>query len=126
MSYNSFKVLSNQYMYFSVSFSNTNNAIVSNTYTDSVGRNTFQYANLDGETPMNYYFYSNFSKNIKKWNLNVGVGLNTNGNIYYNLANGELKKKVSSKNGGSVTLRQYIQQKYHFKINYEQHYKKGR
>lgn len=125
MSYNSFKVLGNQYMYFSGSVSNTNKAIVSNTYTDSVGRNTFQYANLDGETPMNYYFYSNFSKNIKKWNLNVGLGLNTNGNIYYNLANGKLNKTVSSSYGGSLNLRQYIQKKYDFNINFGPSYNYG-
>src|SRR5690606_4192606 len=65
MSYNSFQVIGNQYMYFSGSFSNTNNPIVSNTYTDSVGRSTFQYANLGDKTPMNYYFYGSFSKNLK-------------------------------------------------------------
>lgn len=125
MSYNSFKVLGNQYIYFSGSFSNTNNAIVSNTYTDSVGRSTFQYANLDGETPMNYYFYFDFSKNIKRWNLNVGLGLNTNGNVYYNLANGELNKTVSSSYGGSLNLRQYIQKKYDFNIDFGPRYNFG-
>ena len=125
ISYNSFKVLGNQYMYFSGSFSNTNNAIVSNTYTDSVGRNTFQYANLDNQTPMNYYFYSNFSKNLKKWNLDVGAGLNTNGNIYYNLANGELNKTVSSSYSGTINLRQYIQKKYDFNINFGPSYNYG-
>src|SRR5690606_140414 len=74
---------------------------------------------------MNYYFYSNFSKNIKKWNLNVGVGLNTNGNIYYNLANGELNKTVSSSYGGSLNLRQYIQKKYDFNINFGPSYNYG-
>ncbi len=125
MSYNSFKVLGNQYMYFSGSFSNTNNAIVSNTYTDSVGRNTFQYANLDNKTPMNYYFYSNFSKNLKKWNINVGAGLNTNGNIYYNLTNGALNKTVSSSYSGTVFLRQYIQKKYDFNLSFGPSYTYG-
>lgn len=123
--YNSFKVLGNQYVYFSGSFSNTNNAIVSNTYTDSVGRNTFQYANLDNKTPMNYYFYSNFSKKLNKWNVDVGVGLNTNGNIYYNLANGELNKTVSSSYSGTVFLRQYIQKKYDFNISFGPSYTSG-
>ncbi|MGK6352117.1 outer membrane beta-barrel protein [Parapedobacter sp. DT-150] len=118
MSYNSFKVLGNQYVYFMGSFSNTSNPIVSNTYTDSVGRNTFQYANLDDETPMNYYFYSNFSKKIKKWNIDVGAGLNTNGNVYYNLTNGQLNKTQSSTYSGSLNLRQYIQKKYDFNIDF--------
>ncbi|SEK69215.1 outer membrane beta-barrel family protein [Parapedobacter koreensis] len=125
VSYNSFKVIGNQYVYFSGSFSNTNNPIVSNTYTDSVGRSTFQYANLDDESPFNYYFYSNFSKNLKKWNVNVGAGLNTNGNIYYNLTNGELNKTQSSTYGGSINIRQYIQKKYDFFVNFGPTYTYG-
>lgn len=74
---------------------------------------------------MNYYFYSDFSKNIRKWNLNVGIGLNTNGNIYYNLANGELNKTVSSSYGGTIFLRQYIQNKYDFNINFGPSYTYG-
>src|SRR5690606_6041804 len=109
MSYNSFQVIGNQYMYFSGSFSNTNNPIVSNTYTDSVGRSTFQYANLGDKTPMNYYFYGSFSKNLKKWNLNVGGGLNMNGNIYYNLTNGELNNTQSTTYSPTFNPRQYIQ-----------------
>lgn len=123
--YNSFKVLGNQYVYFSGSFSNTSNAIVSNTYTDSVGRNTFQFANLGDKTPMNYYFYSNFSKNLKKWDINVGAGLNTNGNIYYNLANGTLNKTVSSSYSGTIFLRQYIQKKYDFNLSFGPSYTYG-
>ncbi|SKB57321.1 Outer membrane receptor proteins, mostly Fe transport [Parapedobacter luteus] len=125
VSYNSFKVLGNQYVFFSGSFSNTHNPIVSNTFTDSVGRSTFQYANLDNQSPINYFFYSNFSKNLKKWNLNVGAGLNMNGNVYYNLTNGELNKTQSSSYGGSVNIRQYIQNKYDFFINFGPTYTHG-
>ncbi|WP_188505771.1 TonB-dependent receptor [Parapedobacter pyrenivorans] len=125
MSYNSFKVIGNQYVYFSGSFSNTNNPIVSNTYTDSVGRNTFQYANLTDKAPMNYYFYGSFSKNLKKWNINVGGGLNTNGNIYYNLTNGELNKTQSTTYSGTLNLRQYIQKKYDFYLTFGPTYTYG-
>ena len=124
-SYNSFKVLGNQYIYFSGGFTNTHNAIVSNTYTDSVGRNTFQYANLDGKTPMNYYFYSNFSKKINKLNLNAGIGLSTNGNVYYNLANGELNRTVGSSYSATVSFNQYVQKKYDFNIYFGPTYNFG-
>ena len=50
-SYNSFKVLGNQYMFLSGSFSNTHNPIVSNIYTDSVGRSVFQHAILTIKRP---------------------------------------------------------------------------
>src|SRR5690606_22978278 len=68
---------------------------------------------------------SNFSKKLNKWNVDVGVGLNTNGNIYYNLANGELNKTVSSSYSGTVFLRQYIQKKYDFNINFGPSYNYG-
>ncbi len=114
LNYNSFKVIGNQYLYFSGSFSNTTNPIVSNVNTDSVGRSTLQYANLSDQSPLNYYFYSGFSKNLKKWNVDVGGGLNANGNTYYNLKNGELNKTQNSTYSGDVTIRQYIQKKYNF------------
>ncbi|SFC71863.1 Outer membrane receptor proteins, mostly Fe transport [Parapedobacter composti] len=116
-SYNSYKVIGNQYIFLSGGFSNTMNPIVSNTYTDSVGRSTFQYANLDDRTPLNYNFYSSFSKNIRKWNLDVGGGLNTNGNIFYNLTNGELNRTQNTSYGVSLTIRQYVREKYDFNIN---------
>ncbi|MFC3196788.1 outer membrane beta-barrel protein [Parapedobacter deserti] len=126
VSYNSFKVLGNQYIYFSGGFSNTHNPIVSNTHTDSVGRSTFQYANLDDQSPMNYYFYSNFSKNLKKWNLNVGAGLNTNGNVYYNLTNGELNRTQNSTYSASINIRQHIQKKYDFNMDVGPSYMLGK
>ncbi|WP_257657995.1 outer membrane beta-barrel family protein [Parapedobacter lycopersici] len=118
LSYNSFRVIGNQYIYFSGSFSNTGNPIVSNVNTDAVGRSVLQYANLNGKSPMNYSFYSGFSKNIKKINVDVGGGLEANGNTYYNLTNGELNKTQNSTYSGNLTIRQYIQKKYGFNINF--------
>ncbi|WP_188748129.1 outer membrane beta-barrel family protein [Parapedobacter defluvii] len=118
VNYNSFKVIGDQYLYFSGSFSNTNNPIVSNVTTDSVGRTTLQYANLNDKSPINYYFYSGFSKKIKKLNLDVGGGLNANGNTYYNLANGELNRTQNSTYSGDVNIRRYVQKKYNFYLNF--------
>jgi len=118
MSYNSFKVIGNQYFYFSGSFSNTNNPIVSNVTTDSVGRSTFQYANLKDKAPVNYYFYSGFSKKIKKLNLDVGGGLDANGNTYYNMTNGELNRTQNSTYSADVNIRQNVQKKYSFYLNF--------
>lgn len=117
LTYSSFKVIGNQYLYFSGSFSNTNNPIVSNVNTDSLGRSTFRYANLPDKSPMNYYFYSGFSKKIKL-GVDIGGGLNANGNTYYNLTNGELNRTQNSTYGGELSLRQYVQKKYNFNINF--------
>jgi len=125
-SYNSFKVIGNQYLFLSGSFSNTLNPIVSNRYTDSVGRSTFQYANLDDKTPVNYYFWSNFSKNIKAINVDVGGGLNANGNVYYNLTNGELNRVQSSSYSATASLRKFVRQKFDFSLNGGPSYSYGR
>ena len=126
MSYNSFKVIGNQYVYFSGSFSNTNNPIVSNVTTDSVGRSTFQYANLSNKSPMNYYFYSAFSKKINKLNLDVGGGLNANGNTYYNMTNGALNRTQNLTYSVDVNIRQYVQKKYNFYLNFGPSYNYGK
>src|SRR5690606_7821587 len=83
-----------------------------------VGRSTFQFDNLEDKSPMNYYVYSGFSKNIQKWNVNVGGGLDANGNIYYNLTNGELNRTQNSTYSGNVTIRQNIQKKYDFYVTF--------
>ena len=116
LSYNSFKVMNNQYVYFSGGFSNTSNPIVSNVNTDAVGRSTLQFDNLAGKSPANYFFYTGFSKKIQKVNLNVGGGANANGNVYYNLTNGQLNKTQHVTYSGEITIQQYIQKKYGFNV----------
>src|SRR5690606_4350838 len=56
------------------------------------------------------------SKKIKKWDLDVGGGLNANGNTYYNMTNGALNRTENSTYSGDVNIRQYVQKKYNFYI----------
>lgn len=125
VSYNSFKVLGNRYVFFSGSISNTHNPIVSNRTTDSAGRSILQYANLEDQTPLNYYFYSSFSRNIKRWNIDAGAGLDMNGNVYYNLINGEMNKTQSSSYTASFNLSKYRQQKFDFHLRFGPSYTFG-
>ncbi|WP_257669033.1 outer membrane beta-barrel family protein [Parapedobacter tibetensis] len=125
LSYNSYKVLGSQYFYVFGNYSTTHNPIVSNTFTDSVGRSTFQYDNLGDKAPSNFWFNAFFSKNLKKWDINLGGGLSANGNIYYNIVNGELNRTVSSTYSSSVSIRKNKQKKYNFNLNFGPTYTAG-
>ncbi len=124
-SYNSFKVIGNQYFFVSGNYSTTHNPIVSNIFTDSVGRSTLYYDNLSEKSPQNYSMYASFSKKLQKWDVNVGGNLNTSGNIYYNLTNGALNRTVSSTYSGGVTINQNIPRKYNFFISFGPNYTTG-
>ncbi len=124
-SYQSFKVLGNRYVYLSGSISNTHNPIVSNRTTDASGRSILRYANLEGRTPLNYYFFSNFSKNIKKWDVNAGVGIDANGNTFYNLINDEMNKTQSSSYSANFSFSKYQQRKFDFHLRFGPSYTFG-
>ncbi len=87
--YSSYKILSDQNIYFYGSYSFTNNPITNNTITDAAGKNTYQAINLD-ETAINYSVYGYTSKKIKSLNLNVSLGLDANGSKQYNVTNNAL------------------------------------
>lgn len=123
--YHSYKVLSNQYFYVFGNYSTTHNPIVSNTVTDSLGRNTFRYDNLQGRSPSNFSVATYLGTKLKKWDINVGGGLNANGNVYYNLTNNELNRTVSSTYSGSLNIRQHKQKKYDFYIDFGPSYTTG-
>jgi len=117
MSYYSYKVLSNQYLSLYGSYSFTNNPIVSNTFTDSVGKSTYQSANLRGERPANFYFGMYGGKKIKKLDIDLGLDLGANGNVYYNLTNGELNQTKSYNYSGSLSISRTKQKKYDLRLN---------
>ncbi|MEH6308064.1 outer membrane beta-barrel family protein [Olivibacter sp. CPCC 100613] len=118
LSYYSYKVLSNQYINFYGSYSFTTNPIVSNTITDSVGKSTYQSANLKGRSTANFYGGMYAGKKIKKLDMQIGLDLSTNGNVYYNLTNNNLNETKSYTYSGNLSLSKYKEKKYDFNINF--------
>jgi len=70
----------------------TANPIVSNLSTDSSGRTINRFLNLDNRNTTNLNFSAFFDRKIKPLDLNAGLNLNINGNIYYNLSNNEVNR----------------------------------
>lgn len=83
-----------------LNYSSVDNAISSRSTVDTLGKRTTQYVNADG----NYYLsaYSGYWKQIKKWNLNIGVNMNVNLSRNTNFING--LKNINDNKSGSVGL----------------------
>lgn len=125
LNFRSYKILSDQYIYVGASYGFINNAIVNTIVTDAAGKNTYQAFNMTEKSPSNFDVYSNMSRKVNKAGLNVGIGLNANGNTYYNNINSELNMTESYNFSGRLTLRQYKQKKYHFYLSVGPNYNRS-
>ena len=116
--YNSYKVISSQYIWFYGSYAFTSNPIVSNVSTDPIsGKSTSQYANLPGKETSNFSFGATFDKKIEKLGFNVGLNLNANGNIYYNFINNELNMTKSYTYNPRLSISKYKEKKFDFYLS---------
>lgn len=112
LNYNSFKIISNQYMFLYGNYSFTSNPIVSDISTDPIsGKSTSQYLNLPGKQTSNFYFGGNFDKKIEKLDMNAGIGINANGNTYYSLVNDQVSKTQSYSFNPRINFNKYKEKK---------------
>lgn len=118
VSYNSYKMLSGESLFFWGSYSNTINPIVSNVMTDSVGSSIFRYDNLNEYNNSNFNLSGSYRTKLQKLNTNVGVRINGSGSVYHNITNGELNKTQSYTLGGNFNVSQYIQKKYDYYVSF--------
>jgi len=121
VSFNSYKVMSEQYIYLYSSYSFTSNQIVQNTTTDSSGRNVYQAVNLSGKQPSNMDLSVYYSQKLIG-NVNVGIELGVYGNTYYNYVNAALNKTKSYNYTGGLRISQYKQKKYEFSVSFRPGY----
>lgn len=121
VSFNSYKVMSEQYIYLYSSYNFTSNQIVQNTLTDSSGRNIYQAVNLTGKQPSNLDLSAYYSQKLIG-NVNVGIELGLNGNTYYNYVNAALNKTKSYNYTGGIRISQYKQKKYEFSLSFRPGY----
>ncbi|WCT12968.1 outer membrane beta-barrel family protein [Mucilaginibacter jinjuensis] len=111
--YNSYKVLSDQYIYLGGNYSFTTSAIVNNTVTDSAGKSTYQAINLPNKRPANYYLYGNYGRTLFA-GINGGININLNGNDSYNYVNNILNASKSQTYSVALNFRKYKAKKYSF------------
>ena len=107
LSYNSYKILTNQDIYLSGSFNFTNNQIVNNTVTDAEGRSTRQAINLTNKTPISYNIYSRFGRKIKILGVDAGINLSTGGSTSYSYINQALNETKSTRYSPSLGISRY-------------------
>ncbi|MBC7566941.1 MAG: outer membrane beta-barrel protein [Pedobacter sp.] len=115
MGYNSYKILTDQYIYFYGSYSFINNAITNTTFTDAAGNNTYQAINLN-ETPTNFYFNGSTSRKIKAIELSVGLDVSANGSKNFSMINGVLATTRSNNYSTGLSISQN-KDKYDFRIS---------
>lgn len=123
VNYNSYKVLSDQSIYASGSYSFTSNPIINSRTYDSGGGSTTQSVNLNGKMPFNYSGYLDGSQKIK-WlgGLTAGVDLSTSGGTSYTLSDNERNALKNSSYSFSFSLYKYVEKKYDISVSYGPNY----
>ncbi|PRY54611.1 carboxypeptidase family protein [Arcticibacter pallidicorallinus] len=121
LSYNSYKVMSEQYIYLYSSYSFTSNQIVQNTTTDSAGKSVYQAVNLSDKQPSNMNLSAYYGQKVIG-NVNVGLELGVSGNTYYNYVNAILNKTKSYNYSGGLRISHFKQKKYEFSLSFRPGY----
>ncbi len=102
-SYNSYKILTNQYFWSSVAFNTINNAISRAETISPLGSRTYQYVNVQGN--YNAWGYAGYGFKLKKLNLDLGVHLSTNLSHVNNFVNGEKNASNNNSYSGGLEVR---------------------
>ncbi len=125
INYNSYKVISEQYIYAYVSINFINNQIVNNTkFDNTTGRSEYQFINLGAKNPYNIYANINFSRKIKAINMNADISANVNNSVSYNYVNDVLNETESSNYGFMLGLSKYKEKKFSFNLRFGPSYQK--
>ncbi|MEO5911573.1 MAG: outer membrane beta-barrel family protein [Pelobium sp.] len=107
LSYNSYKVLTSTGFYMYASYGFVSNEIVSNISTSGSGFSTSTYQNLKDKKPNNFYAYIDYNSKIGKSKYQYGIGLNGNGNTYYNISNNQLNQNKSYNFSPQISISKY-------------------
>ncbi len=116
-SYNAYKVLTDQSLYISGSYSFRVNPIVTNTVTDiTTGKTTQQASNLTNRNESDYYIYANFGRKVELIGISVGIDVNANGNTSYNYSNNALNTTKSNTYSARINFSKYVDDKFDFNL----------
>jgi hypothetical protein len=105
ISYNSFKILSEQVLMVNGNFGFTSNAITNSTFTDEAGKTTSQAINLNDKTPINFQLNVAAGRKIKDIGFNINANLG--GNYSYSIANNKLNTSKSFNYSIGPTINKY-------------------
>jgi len=120
--FSSYKMLSQRNLWLSATYSTTSNPIVSNTLTDSAGKNTYQSINLTDRQTTNLNFYLDYGFKIKPLDMYLGFNASVNGNTYYNYVNTELNETQAYTYNGGLYINKQKAKKYSFYLRWSPNY----
>lgn len=110
--YDNYRVLSSQSIFAYGGYNLTVNPVVTNVSTNNTtGASRYTYFNINHSTA-NYYFGFNFSRKIKKIDLNYNIFLGANGNEYANFINNVMNATSSNSYSLGLRLYKYKEKKY--------------
>lgn len=129
--YNAYKVLTNQSVWLSGSYSFTANPIISDVTTNGVGKSTYRYINYNDKMQTNFYLYGQISRKINALGeINVGLNVDANGNSSYNFITTDLGRTLNNtKNytyNGGINLSKYKDKSYSFYTRFGPSYNMAR
>ncbi|KQB99412.1 outer membrane beta-barrel protein [Pedobacter sp. Hv1] len=112
ISYNSYKVLTNQSIYISGSYGFVNNQIINNTITDDAGKTISQSINLRDKTPVNYNLFVDLGRKINVLDTYFGLNFSMNGSTNYSYINSKLNETNTNNYSASINLSKSKEKKY--------------
>ncbi|MBT2562635.1 outer membrane beta-barrel family protein [Pedobacter sp. ISL-64] len=130
-SYNAYKVLTNQSVWLSGSYSFTANPIISDVTTNGVGKSTYRYINYNDKMQTNFYLYGQISRKINTLGeINIGLNANANGSSSYNFITTDLGRTLNNtKNytySGGINISKYKDKSYSFYTRFGPSYNMAR
>jgi hypothetical protein len=115
--FNSYKVISEQYIWLSASYNFSANEIINNSIISSGGQTITQYTNLHNKLPYRIYLNGNIGQKIKAIDINAGFNFNANQNISYNYVNDVLNKTSNGYYFIGLNISRYKNKKYNFSVS---------
>lgn len=123
VNYNSYKVISDQSIYGYASINFINNQIVNNTVFDNTtGKSQYQFINLKGKTPYNFYMYGSASRKIKGLDFNINLDASVQASTSYNFNNTILTQTDNSSYETTLGLSKYKEKKFSFNLSFGPRY----
>ncbi|MEO6730812.1 MAG: outer membrane beta-barrel protein [Ferruginibacter sp.] len=110
--FNAFNVLNERGVFFYGSFSLQSNAIVTNNFTDTLGRTVNQYINTNGND--NYSSGVTYFLRLKKPDVNVNMGFDLNGSRYNNVVNNQKNIATNTAVAFNLSFSKDKEKKYNF------------
>ncbi|SEN39874.1 Outer membrane receptor proteins, mostly Fe transport [bacterium A37T11] len=110
--YNIYKVSTGQGIYAYGSLDLTSHAITQNVTTDSVGKSTYQYHNLNNQLNSNYNMDVGGNTKLKLWDLRLSAGINLNGSHQASYINNKLNQNSSNRYGIRMSVNKSVAKKF--------------